>query len=257
MADAFFCFKKMKKSEYRLFTLIELLVVIAIIAILAAMLLPALSVAREAARAVTCVSNMRQLSMVYIFYSNDYDDYLPCLNNVNQGGVNSYGKVVTAKNWLDDLVAIYLGNQEASEKPAKVLRCPNESVMADITTNYGLNYLIASNSSGSLKTTSFPSHDRTGMLIEDYGHLCYCCYVRNTTGTHATGSEYSTNRAAFFRHKGNSRCSVAFLDGHCELIDKGHIPCIESFPDSNKQILENTWFNSGHVSEGNATIQGL
>jgi len=59
------------------FTLIELLVVIAIIAILAAILFPVFARAREKARQTSCLSNMKQIGLAFMMYTQDYDETLP------------------------------------------------------------------------------------------------------------------------------------------------------------------------------------
>ena len=59
------------------FTLIELLVVIAIIAILAAILFPVFARARENARRSSCQSNMKQIGLGLLQYTQDYDEQMP------------------------------------------------------------------------------------------------------------------------------------------------------------------------------------
>jgi len=71
----------MKKA----FTLIELLVVIAIIAILAAILFPVFAQAKLQAKKASDLSNVKQIALATLIYTNDSDDVLftptdPCVN---------------------------------------------------------------------------------------------------------------------------------------------------------------------------------
>jgi prepilin-type N-terminal cleavage/methylation domain-containing protein/prepilin-type processing-associated H-X9-DG protein len=59
------------------FTLIELLVVIAIIAILASILFPVFGRARENARRSSCQSNLKQIGLGIMQYTQDYDERFP------------------------------------------------------------------------------------------------------------------------------------------------------------------------------------
>jgi prepilin-type N-terminal cleavage/methylation domain-containing protein len=64
----------MKNQRRLAFTLIELLVVIAIIAILAAILFPVFAQAKAAAKTTATLSNLKQVTLSGLIYSNDYDD---------------------------------------------------------------------------------------------------------------------------------------------------------------------------------------
>ena len=93
------------------FTLIELLVVIAIIAILAAILFPVFARARENARRSSCQSNLKQISLGLIQYTQDYDERYPgsISNLLAQGG--PYG-------WADAILPY--------TKSEQILQCPSE-----------------------------------------------------------------------------------------------------------------------------------
>lgn len=74
------------KSEKRSgFNLIELLVVIATIVVLAALLLPVLSKSKTRTQSITCLNNLRQLSVCWHLYASDNNDLLVPNNNIAGG----------------------------------------------------------------------------------------------------------------------------------------------------------------------------
>lgn len=95
------------------FTLIELLVVIAIIAILAAILFPVFARARENARRTSCQSNLKQIGLGLMQYSQDYDEKYPKAQNANN------------KGW-DALIAPYVGLKINWQQAPLIFRCPSD-----------------------------------------------------------------------------------------------------------------------------------
>ncbi len=122
------------RSLQRGFTLIELLVVIAIIAILAAILFPVFAQARERARAISCVSNMKQIGLGLIMYTQDYDETYPAAQSItapiNGEPVGGFNSSVRWRTPIDTQLSPYIKNDA-------VWGCPSDtSPIATLDTSY-------------------------------------------------------------------------------------------------------------------------
>src|SRR6185312_9045849 len=129
----------MKHRNSKAFTLIELLVVIAIIAILAAILFPVFARARENARRATCMSNLKQIGLGIMQYTQDYDEFMPLQSAAT---VNNFANVTTPS---------VLGVIQPYIKSWQIYRCPSAVIatsgppIGESDTNYFTNGVISQN----------------------------------------------------------------------------------------------------------------
>jgi prepilin-type N-terminal cleavage/methylation domain-containing protein/prepilin-type processing-associated H-X9-DG protein len=111
----------MRSCQRSAFTLIELLVVIAIVAILAALLFPVFEQAREKARAISCLSNMKQIDMGMLMYMQDYDETTP----VSDPPIPPINGGTDPIMPYDRQIAPYIKNDQ-------IYSCPNDSIPRDV-----------------------------------------------------------------------------------------------------------------------------
>ena len=127
------------------FTLIELLVVIAIISILSSILFPVFARARENARRTSCQSNLKQIALSIMQYTQDFDEHFPTYLPYVSAAHRPYG-------WADQIQA-YLKN-------VQILKCPSarsaDSMSDDPSqvgyTHYSYNMRLTSNNAGNAST---------------------------------------------------------------------------------------------------------
>ncbi len=186
------------------FTLIELLVVIAIIAILAAILFPVFARAREKARQASCLSNVKQIMLAVLMYTQDYDERLVPGSQMRNG------------QWYD-LLAPYTKNMQ-------IWTCPSCKDMASATYSkflgYGWNY-----AEFGYRYNEGEADAAAGRIPPRYGwctSLASVEYPAQTillgdTADTQTYARYLYRRSASYsskRHNGGG--NMGLLDGHAK-----------------------------------------
>ena len=161
------------------FTLIELLVVIAIIAILAAILFPVFAQAREKARAISCISNIKQVTLAHMQYIQDYDE---TLGDLEEGAIT--GQATTSHNGTPGY--IWTGYMQPYLKGIQVAYCP--SAGTQIVKSYG-----GYNFTGLLYTRVDRSQLNIGINIDGtIGWNGWGCYQNYTGSNPYCSSQFFT-----------------------------------------------------------------
>ncbi len=143
----------MNHKKNSAFTLIELLVVIAIIAILAAILFPVFAQAREKARAISCLSNEKQIGTGMMMYLQDYDE------TYAQGGwcfPATCPNGCTNGRWFGD-IAPYVKNSQIRVCPSNPSPLkPTDTWITGVIgaySNYGINASVSGWTTGIKQAT--------------------------------------------------------------------------------------------------------
>ncbi len=192
------------------FTLIELLVVIAIIAILAAILFPVFARARENARRTSCLSNVKQLGLGYMQYTQDYDEKYPIISYGDGEQIVYPNGVSSTNNWAMRIFPYV--------KSVQIYNCPSNtstpwqggtssaastSPHIVYSSSYGASAALFSNSLVPVPIASVAKVSETVMLADSTGTSPYMIYQL-----------YAATRYVADRHLDGA--NFVFADGHAK-----------------------------------------
>lgn len=185
------------------FTLVECLIVVAVIAILASLLLPALRNATESAKALSCLSNLKQLGFGINMYAQDYNDYIIPWRT---GPTCRYYTPMLMRDYF--ISVPYISSTTSPGYVSKtVFLCPkDESPMwLCIDVSYGVNVLLCPSLSGA--TYCAPTRISQHAGCSSIGLMADCDVT-------SAFLPYNVDSSASASYRHNNFTNVLFLDSH-------------------------------------------
>lgn len=227
---------RLLRNTTKAFTLIELLVVIAIIAILAAILFPVFARARDNARRATCISNLKQIGLGMMMYTQDNDQrFSPqYISNEPAGYIPPDGQAFYAgyQFWQQTLFPYVKSDQlfycpdspsQAGSQPAGAGDTAGGN-MQMLNANYSYSDLIAPTAPPALTDSAIVSPGSTYLFMEDGIYEFDPSSIKTASGSYYMpgaglyGISCTTVTAGFQADCQNGRhfggVTVAYADGH-------------------------------------------
>jgi prepilin-type N-terminal cleavage/methylation domain-containing protein/prepilin-type processing-associated H-X9-DG protein len=198
------------------FTLVELLVVIAIIGLLAAFAVPVLGKARESGDRAKCMSNMRQISSLYLTMVAAQDGVLVA----GSGGSSTWYEALETNGYIKRT-----GDDKQDVEIYKKLSCPKALAVLgnkySVTrATYGLNtYIVSASGPTRMAQVTKPS---VTLLLGDGNTM--------NSGAGMVMNLKETGNSVIKPYH-NKKSAITYFDGHAEFVD-------DAFLTSMKQTID-------------------